>query len=79
VRRLNAPPTAAPIRRIASRLHDAWTERGNWFGWTDPASLPSARIDYVFVSGLRVDDVAVGCSRYDASDHLPVAAMVSLQ
>jgi endonuclease/exonuclease/phosphatase (EEP) superfamily protein YafD len=68
----NAPPTAAPIRRIASRLHDAWDERGLGFGWTEPTNMPYARIDYVFVRGLRVDDVAVGCQGCDASDHLPV-------
>jgi endonuclease/exonuclease/phosphatase (EEP) superfamily protein YafD len=74
---LNAPPTAAPVRRIASRMRDAWVERGNGFGLTDPTRLPSGRIDYVFVRDLRVDDVAVGCRDCDASDHLPVVATLT--
>jgi endonuclease/exonuclease/phosphatase family metal-dependent hydrolase len=73
---LNAPPTAAPVRRIASRMRDAWVERGNGFGLTDPTKLPTGRIDYVFVRDLRVDDVTV-CRDCDASDHLPVIATLS--
>ena len=72
----NAPPTAAPVRLLASRLRDAWEERGIGFGWTEPAALPRARIDYVFVRDLIVGDVDVGCGACDASDHLPVVATV---
>jgi endonuclease/exonuclease/phosphatase (EEP) superfamily protein YafD len=73
----NGPPTAPPLRRIAARLRDAWTARGNGFGLTDPTSFPLWRIDHVFVRDLRVDDVVV-CRVCEASDHLPVVATISL-
>ncbi|WP_410638804.1 endonuclease/exonuclease/phosphatase family protein [Amycolatopsis sp. lyj-346] len=60
---------------ITARLRAAQDEAGDGFGFTWPAALPLARIDQVFVSGVR--PVAAWTLPATGSDHLPVAATVA--
>ncbi|ADJ46166.1 hypothetical protein AMES_4341 [Amycolatopsis mediterranei S699] len=62
----------APITR---RLHSAQDEAGDGFGFSWPAGLPLARIDQIFVAGVR--PVAAWTLPATGSDHLPVAAIVA--
>lgn len=78
---LNEPPEGAAASWIGERLWDAFAEAGQGAGETYPASMPTARIDYLFVSqGVRLERAWV---KRDpevelASDHLPVFADVAL-
>jgi len=61
---------------ITARLRAAQDEAGDGFGFSWPASLPLARIDQIFVSGVR--PVASWTLPATGSDHLPVAAALAL-
>ena len=61
---------------ITGRLKAAQDEAGDGFGFSWPASLPLARIDQIFVGGVR--PVAAWTLPATGSDHLPVAATVAL-
>ncbi|MEQ0560099.1 endonuclease/exonuclease/phosphatase family protein [Amycolatopsis sp. NEAU-NG30] len=61
---------------ITARLQAAQDVAGDGFGFSWPASLPLARIDQIFVSGVR--PVASWTLPATGSDHLPVAATVAL-
>lgn len=60
---------------ITARMRSAQEVAGNGFGFSWPAGLPLARIDQVFVAGLR--PVAAWTLPATGSDHLPVAASVA--
>ncbi|MFJ7214634.1 endonuclease/exonuclease/phosphatase family protein [Amycolatopsis sp. NPDC098790] len=60
---------------ITTRMRSAQEEAGDGFGFSWPAGLPLARIDQVFVAGLR--PVAAWTLPATGSDHLPVAASVA--
>ncbi|MEV4147595.1 endonuclease/exonuclease/phosphatase family protein [Amycolatopsis sp. NPDC049691] len=60
---------------ITARMRSAQEAAGNGFGFSWPAGLPLARIDQVFVAGLR--PVAAWTLPATGSDHLPVAASVA--
>ncbi len=60
---------------ITARMRSAQEEAGDGFGFSWPAGLPLARIDQVFVAGLR--PVASWTLPATGSDHLPVAASVA--
>ncbi|MFJ9786459.1 endonuclease/exonuclease/phosphatase family protein [Amycolatopsis sp. NPDC101161] len=60
---------------ITARMRSAQEEAGDGFGFSWPAGLPLARIDQVFVAGLR--PVAAWTLPATGSDHLPVAASVA--
>ncbi|WP_372664737.1 endonuclease/exonuclease/phosphatase family protein [Amycolatopsis kentuckyensis] len=60
---------------ITARMTSAQEEAGDGFGFSWPAGLPLARIDQVFVVGLR--PVASWTLPGTGSDHLPVAASVA--
>ncbi|WP_063749382.1 endonuclease/exonuclease/phosphatase family protein [Amycolatopsis vancoresmycina] len=62
----------APITR---RMRAAQDEAGDGFGFTWPAALPLARIDQIFVAGVR--PVAAWTLPATASDHRPVAATLA--
>ena len=73
---LNAHPHQAAAMSLSERLHDVW-EPSIGAGYTYPAGAPSARIDYVFVTGqITVRDADVVQS--EASDHLPVLTELEL-
>jgi vancomycin resistance protein VanJ len=61
---------------ITARLRAVQDEAGDGFGFSWPASLPLARIDQIFVSGVR--PVASWTLPETGSDHLPVAASLTL-
>jgi endonuclease/exonuclease/phosphatase family metal-dependent hydrolase len=76
---LNERPEGRAVGMLAERLGDAWLLGGDVTGETFPASDPTARIDYLFVSaGVTVDKVMVPPGPA-VSDHLPVVAELSLQ
>src|SRR5207302_5672338 len=51
---LNEEPAGPAGRSLTERLFDCYGERGEGSGETFPATLPTARIDYLLVSdGLR--------------------------
>ncbi|OXM60061.1 endonuclease/exonuclease/phosphatase family protein [Amycolatopsis vastitatis] len=61
---------------VTARLRAAQDDAGDGFGFSWPASLPLARIDQIFVSGVR--PVASWTLPATGSDHLPVAATLAL-
>jgi vancomycin resistance protein VanJ len=61
---------------ITARLRAAQDEAGDGFGFSWPAALPLARIDQIFVAGVR--PVASWTLPETGSDHLPVAATLAL-
>jgi len=70
------------MRFLGERFWDAWLLGGDVTGETFPASDPTARIDYLFVSEeLKVERVIVPSIMPEArvaSDHLPVVAELRL-
>jgi vancomycin resistance protein VanJ len=60
---------------ITARMLSAQDEAGDGFGFSWPAGLPMARIDQVFVTGVR--PVASWTLPATGSDHLPVAASLA--
>ncbi len=75
---LNETPDGKAASLLAERFRDAWLLGGDVAGETFPASDPTSRIDYLFVSeGLTVDKVMVPPGPA-VSDHLPVVAELSL-
>jgi vancomycin resistance protein VanJ len=61
---------------ITTRLRSAQDEAGDGFGFTWPSGLPLARIDQIFVTGVR--PLAAWTLAATGSDHLPVAATLAL-
>jgi len=71
----NATPESRVCRRLSENLDDAWARVGEGDGFTIPASQPTKRIDYVWISKDRsLEALKVRVPRSDASDHLPVVA-----
>jgi endonuclease/exonuclease/phosphatase family metal-dependent hydrolase len=78
---LNELPDRGAARVLGERLGDAWVLGGDAGGETFPAEGPTARIDYLFVSGdVRVQRIVVPSlpEVRRASDHRPVVAEVAL-
>ncbi|SFW83857.1 endonuclease/exonuclease/phosphatase family protein [Amycolatopsis australiensis] len=61
---------------ITARMRSVQEAAGDGFGFSWPAALPLARIDQIFVAGVR--PVAAWTLPATASDHLPVAASLAL-
>lgn len=84
---LNETPEGRAVRHLAERFWDVWATgrtggSGATEGATFPASDPTARIDYLFVSeDLGIEGVAVpgGAAVASASDHRPVVAQLGLR
>ncbi len=77
---LNAGPDAPEIKTIAGFLDDVWPIAGRGDGLTYPSDGAHARIDFVFASpGLVQPRLAhVVYADPTASDHLPMAATVTI-
>jgi endonuclease/exonuclease/phosphatase family metal-dependent hydrolase len=78
---LNELPDGRAVGFLSDRFWDAWLLGGDVAGATFPASDPTARIDYLFVSeGIRVHRVLVPAGELvrTASDHRPVVAELTL-
>ncbi len=79
---LNEGPDRPAARWISGRLFDAFEAAGEGTGETFPATLPSSRIDYLFVSEhFRVLGawVASGPAAEEASDHRPLIAELEVE
>ncbi|MFI0901474.1 endonuclease/exonuclease/phosphatase family protein [Streptomyces sp. NPDC020983] len=61
---------------LTAQLHSAQSAAGMGFGFTWPAKFPVVRIDQILVRGVRADSSWVLPAT--ASDHLPVAARLTL-
>ncbi|MCR6483922.1 endonuclease/exonuclease/phosphatase family protein [Amycolatopsis sp. OK19-0408] len=64
------------LEPITTRMRSAQEQAGDGFGFSWPAGLPMARIDQVFVAGVR--PTASWTLPATGSDHLPVAASLAL-
>ncbi|WP_086682109.1 endonuclease/exonuclease/phosphatase family protein [Amycolatopsis pretoriensis] len=64
------------LEPITARLRSAQEQAGDGFGFSWPAGLPMARIDQIFVAGVR--PTASWTLPATGSDHLPVAASLAL-
>lgn len=76
---LNATPTESSITSLKALLSDAWTRGGSGSGYTQSASFPTRRIDYVLLGSAWTSPVTaavVGAS--SQSDHRPVVATLIL-
>jgi vancomycin resistance protein VanJ len=60
---------------VTARMRSAQDDAGDGFGFSWPAGLPMARIDQIFVTGVR--PVASWTLPATGSDHLPVAASLA--
>lgn len=78
----NEMPDGRAMAFLSDRFWDAWLLGGDAGGETYPASDPTARIDYLFVSEeLKVERALVPSVMPEArgaSDHLPVVAELTL-
>ncbi len=78
----NETPDGRAMTFLGDRFWDAWLLGGDVAGETFPASDPTARIDYLFVSEqVKVERVIVPSVMPEAgvaSDHLPVVAELRL-
>lgn len=78
----NETPDGRATTFLGDRFWDAWLLGGDVAGETFPASDPTARIDYLFVSEqVKVERVIVPSVMPEArvaSDHLPVVAELRL-
>jgi endonuclease/exonuclease/phosphatase family metal-dependent hydrolase len=78
---LNEKPDGRAVAFLGERFSDAWLLGGDVDGETFPAEVPTARIDYLFVTeGIRVERavVAAGPEARAASDHRPLVAVLTL-
>lgn len=74
----NDVPGSATYRAlIGAPLTDVWSAVGQGDGFTIPVTAPNRRIDWILVRGL--EPVRAEVLTTDASDHLPVAATVTLR
>jgi endonuclease/exonuclease/phosphatase family metal-dependent hydrolase len=77
----NEFPSGKAVAFLSKRYWDAWLLGGDVSGETFPATDPTSRIDFLFVSeGVGVASVIVprGPDARAASDHLPVVAELAL-
>jgi endonuclease/exonuclease/phosphatase family metal-dependent hydrolase len=74
---LNATPDAPEIQTLTAVWDDAWTEVGEGPGYTYDTANPTKRIDYVLHSH-TVRAKAAEVITTDASDHLPVLAVLDV-
>jgi len=78
---LNETPERRAAGLLAERFGDAWVAAGDGAGETFPASDPTARIDYVFVSeGIEVESARVASDdeARRASDHRPLVGELAM-
>ena len=78
---LNEKPDGRAVGFLSERFRDAWLLGGDAEGETFPADEPTARVDYLLVSGgIVVERVLVppGPDARGASDHRPLVAEFTL-
>jgi endonuclease/exonuclease/phosphatase family metal-dependent hydrolase len=74
---MNGHPSDPAVEALTERYEDAWRAAGEGEGFTMPAELPMARIDYLFV-GPALRPLRAWTVASTASDHLMVVAEVEL-
>ena len=71
----NTTPESRVCRRLGENLEDTWARVGQGDGFTIPASQPTKRIDYIWITKDKsLEPIKVWVPPSDASDHLPVVA-----
>ncbi|MEV6616473.1 endonuclease/exonuclease/phosphatase family protein [Streptomyces sp. NPDC051051] len=73
---LNGTMNDRSLNAVTSQMRSAQGAAGSGFGFSWPASFPMARIDQIMVTG--VEPVTSWTLPRTASDHLPVAARVTV-
>jgi endonuclease/exonuclease/phosphatase family metal-dependent hydrolase len=73
----NDTPGSTTWTRLTTVFADTWAAVGTGDGFTIPVEAPAKRIDWILVRGL--DPVSAEVLKSDASDHLPVKAVVKLR
>lgn len=73
----NDVPGSPTWTRLVTMLTDVWATAGAGDGFTIPVDTPTRRIDWILVRGL--EPVSAAVLKTDASDHLPVSAVVRLE
>ena len=73
---LNGTMNDRSLAPVTSQMRSAQGAAGDGFGFSWPASFPMARIDQIMVRG--VNPVSAWTLQRTGSDHLPVAASVTL-
>jgi len=73
---LNGTMNDRSLNAVTSQMRSTQGAAGNGFGFSWPASFPMARIDQIMVQG--IEPVSSWTLPATGSDHLPVAARVSL-
>ncbi|MDQ1011171.1 vancomycin resistance protein VanJ [Streptomyces sp. V4I23] len=73
---LNGTMNDRSLNAVTSQMRSTQGAAGDGFGFSWPAALPMARIDQIMVRG--VEPVSSWTLPRTASDHLPIAARVSL-
>ncbi|MEU3552796.1 endonuclease/exonuclease/phosphatase family protein [Streptomyces fragilis] len=74
---LNGTMNDRALRAVTSQMRSTQGAAGSGFGFSWPASFPMARIDQIMVRG--VEPVSSWTLPETGSDHLPVAARVSVR
>ncbi|UOY89307.1 endonuclease/exonuclease/phosphatase family protein [Bacillus glycinifermentans] len=75
----NMKPRSRGWKRVTGVLRDAWEAAGDGAGFTYPSRRPKKRLDYIFVSpSLYVTAAEVVTKSPEASDHLPLTAVVTI-
>ncbi|MDQ0338920.1 endonuclease/exonuclease/phosphatase family metal-dependent hydrolase [Caldalkalibacillus uzonensis] len=75
----NMRPYGHRWRKMTCHVQDVWDVKGEGKGATFPSRQPRFRIDYIFVSShFSVEAVQVVHINREASDHLPVLAVLRL-
>jgi endonuclease/exonuclease/phosphatase family metal-dependent hydrolase len=76
---LNATPSESSITSLTTMLSDAWTRGGSGSGYTQNASFPTRRIDYLMLGSAWTSPVtAAVVNASSQSDHRPVVATLIL-
>lgn len=74
---MNAAPRMREIQMISYYLHDTFQHNSGTIGYTYPSDYPRARIDYIFLDE-RSRCKGLSIFKSNASDHLPVTAILSV-
>ena len=74
---MNGHPSDPAVEALTERYDDAWRAAGEGEGFTMPAELPTARIDFLFV-GPVLRPLRAWTVPSTASDHVMVVAEVEL-
>jgi endonuclease/exonuclease/phosphatase (EEP) superfamily protein YafD len=71
----NTTPESRVCRRLSESFEDSWARAGQGDGFTIPASQPTKRIDYIWITKDKsLKPLRAWVPQSNASDHLPVVA-----